>query len=324
MPDQIAKTGTTNWRPDRLPDLSGKLYVITGGNSGIGFEAAKMLGRAGGDVVLACRNPAKAEAALKALQGDVRGTAELLQLDLADFASIRRTAEDLRGRHAKIDGLINNAGIMQTPQTTTKDGFELQFGTNHLGHFLWTSLLIDLVEAAPDGRVVTVSSIAHKFGELDLTDLMTETGYTPTKAYYRSKLANLMFAMELDRRLKEAGATTISLACHPGYSGTNLQSTGPRGALRALYSLMNPLMSQSAEKGAIPTVLAAAGTEAKGGAYVGPTGMGDARGPVGDAQVAEHARDRTVWLKLWEETEKLIGQPFALPTAAKVADPATA
>lgn len=324
MSHQIAKTGTTDWHPDRLPDLSGKLYVITGGNSGIGFEAARMLGRAGGDLVLACRSPAKAEDALAHLRGDIRGAAELLQLDLADSASIRTAAEELRGRHTHIDGLINNAGIMQTPQLTTRDGFELQLGTNHLGHFLWTSLLIDLVEAAPAGRVVTVSSIAHKFGRIDLDDLMSETGYTPSKAYAQSKLANLMFALELDRRLMEAGATAISLACHPGYSNTALQSTGPRGFFRALYKLTNPLMSQPADKGAIPTVLAAAGTEARGGTYVGPTGMGDARGPVGDAQVAEHALDRAVWARLWEESEKLIGAPFAMPAPAKPAETTTA
>ena len=235
-----------------------------------------------------------------------------MQLDLADLASIRRAAEDVGGRHDRIDGLINNAGIMQTPQRKTKDGFELQLGTNHLGHFLWTSLLMDRVEAAA-GRVVVVASIAHKFGRIDLDDLMLEKSYTPTKSYSRTKLANVLFALELDRRLQEGGCKAVCIACHPGYSNTNLQSTGPTGLFNFIYKFTNPLLAQSSKAGAIPTVLAAAGVEAKRGAYYGPQGMGEARGRVSDALVADHAMDRGHWIGLWEASEALVGEPFKLP-----------
>ena len=186
--------------------------------------------------------------------------------------------------------------------------------TNHIGHFLWTSLLIDLVEAA-QGRVVVVSSIAHKFGEIDLDDLMWDKGYTPSKAYFRSKLANVMFAFELDRRLQASGSKSVCIACHPGYASTNLQSTGPQGLLNFIYKLTNPLFAQSSEAGAISSVLAAAGEEARRGAYYGPKKMGEARGPVGDAIVADQALDQDVSRKLWSASEELLGEPFKMPAA---------
>ena len=315
MAKPITDSGFKNWKPDRLPDLTGKTYVITGGNSGIGLDAAKMLGDKGANLVLACRSPEKADAAKRELESRIKGSVEVVQLDLSDLASVRAGAEEVRKNHEKIDGLINNAGIMQTPQLKTKDGFELQFGTNHLGHFLWTSLLIDLVEAA-EGRVVLVSSIAHKFGSMDLDDLNWSKGYTPSKAYFRSKLANVLFAFELDRRLKEQGCKAVCIACHPGYANTNLQSTGPTGALNFFYKFLNPLMAQPSEAGAIPTVLAAAGKEAKRGAYYGPKKMGEARGPVGDAIVADRALDQNLWRGLWEASEKMIGEPFKMPSQA--------
>ena len=315
MARHITDSGFKNWTPDRLPDLTGKTYVITGGNSGIGLEAARMLGKAGGDVVLACRSPEKAQSAKAALDGKVKGDVSVVALDLSDLGSVRAAAGELRGRLSRIDALINNAGIMQTPPMKTKDGFELQLGTNHIGHFVWTSLLIGLVEAA-EGRVVMVCSIAHKFGRIHFDDLMVEKAYTPTKAYGQSKLANLLFAFELDRRLEAAGAKTIAIACHPGYSATALQSTGPTGFLNVLYKALNPLLAQGADAGAIPTVLAAAGTEARRGAYYGPQKMSEARGPVGDALVADHAQDRAAWARLWEATEALLGEPFAMPGRA--------
>ena len=295
-----------NWKPEQLPDLSGKLYVITGGNSGIGFEAAKYLGARGADLILACRSPQKAEAARAALAHDVSGTVRLVALDLADMASIRAGAEAVRGMTPRIDGLINNAGIMQTPKMKTRDGFELQFGTNHLGHFLWSGLLIDLVEAAR-GRVVVVSSIAHKMGQMNFEDLMHEVNYTPSKAYAQSKLSNLIFAFELNRRLVTAGSPVMAVACHPGYSNTNLQSTGPTGILNAVYKLTNAMMAQPQALGAVPTVLAVAGTEAQPGAYYGPTGIFDARGPVGDAAIAPQALVKEDWKRLWNMSEALIG-----------------
>ena len=306
MTRKIADSGFSSWTPDRLPNLAGKVYVITGGNSGIGLEAAKMLGAAGADVVIACRNPDKATGALQEIAAQSKGKVEFVRLDLADMGSVREAAAEVRKRYPSIDGLINNAGIMQTPQLQTKDGFELQLGTNHLGHFLWTGLLLDLVEKAA-GRIVVVSSIAHRFGEIHFDDLMLAKRYSPTRAYGQSKLANLMFALELDRRLTASNSPATCIACHPGYAATQLQSTGPTGFLNVTYKLMNAVMAQPAREGAIPTVLAAAGTEARAGAYYGPQSMGEARGRVSDARVADHALDEAAAARLWAESEKLVG-----------------
>jgi NAD(P)-dependent dehydrogenase (short-subunit alcohol dehydrogenase family) len=307
----LMDSGFSNWTADKLPDLTGKLYVITGGNSGIGFEAAKHLGKAGADVVLACRSVAKAEDAAKDLRSDVRGQVDVIQLDLSDLSSVRKGAAEIREKYTKIDALINNAGIMQTPKLKTTDGFEMQFGTNHLGHFLLSGLLIDLVEAAA-GRVVTLSSIAHLSGEIRFDDLMCETKYAPMDAYTQSKGANLLFALELDRRLLASGRKAISIACHPGYTNTNLQSTGPTGIFNFIYKLTNPLIAQSGPDGAVPTVLAAAGTEAQRGGYYGPQKMGGLRGPVGDAKVASYILNEDTAKRLWDESEALVGHQWAL------------
>jgi len=307
---KIANSGISDWKPDRLPDLAGKSYLITGGNSGIGFDAAQMLSEAGGDIVIACRNPAKAEAAVAKLDKTAKGKVETVALDLSDLSSVRKASDEIHARYDKLDALINNAGIMQTPETRTVDGFELQLATNHLGHFLLAGLLFDLIEKA-EGRIAVVSSIAHKFGTIYRDDLMLEKSYSPTNAYGQSKLANIMFAFELDRRLKAKGSSVKAIACHPGYSNTALQDTGPSGLLNFAYKFLNPLMAQPSEKGAIPTVLAAAGTEAVAGAYYGPTGFGDTRGPVGDSFVARRALDEDMAKWLWEESEKLVGFEWA-------------
>ncbi|WP_164115343.1 oxidoreductase [Sphingorhabdus sp. Alg239-R122] len=304
MAYKIVDSGFTDWTADRLPDLTGKLFVITGGNSGIGFEAAKSLAKAGGDIVIACRNPDKGARAVKSLVELGAGKAEQVALDLSDLSSVRAAAADLHHRFPRIDTLVNNAGIMQTPQLKTKDGFELQLGTNHIGHFLWTALLFDMLDK-DEGRVVTVTSIAHKFGRMHFNDLMLEENYTPSVAYGQSKLANIMFAFELDKRLKAAGSNIKSIACHPGYSSTSLQSTGPEGLLNTIYKFTNRLFAQSAEKGALPTVLSAGGDEAVGGAYYGPTGILDVGGPVGDASVAKHALKQEDWARV---ARRCIGQ----------------
>ncbi|WP_319530958.1 oxidoreductase [uncultured Cohaesibacter sp.] len=307
----ISSLGVKNWTVDRLPELQAKQFVITGANSGIGFEAARMLGEQGADLILACRSPQKAEQARQSLQASTKGTIDLVTLDLSDGASIRRAAESVRILTKKIDGLINNAGIMQTPQLETADGFEMQFGTNHLGHFLWTSLLLDLVEAA-QGRVVQLSSIAHKLGRINWNDPMLSGAYNASTAYSQSKLANIMFAFELDRRLAQAGRRATACACHPGYSNTNLQSTGPTGILNLFYKPLNALLAQPQTMGAVPTVLSAAGVEAKRGAYYGPTGIFDLRGPVSDSSVADHARVEEDWKRLWELSEDLVGIEFRI------------
>ncbi len=310
MSAKSASSGFRNWTPDRLPDLTDKIYLITGGNSGIGIEAAKMLAGAGADIAIACRNPAKAEQAVAEIDAVGEGRVESITLDLSSMDSIRSAAAECHQRYEKLDGLINNAGIMQTPQSKTADGFELQLGTNHLGHFLLAGLLFDLVEKAA-GRVVIVSSIAHKFGKIHLDKLMLEKSYNPTVAYGQSKLANLMFALELDRRLKAAGSPVSCIACHPGYSATELQSTGPEGLLTMIYKLTNSIMAQSAYKGAIPTVLAAAGEEAVAGGYYGPNALGETQGRVSDASIARKARDEAVAAELWRESEKLVGYEWS-------------
>ena len=303
-----------NWTPDRLPDLTGKTYIITGGNSGIGFEAAKLLATHGANVEIACRDQTKAEVAVAEIASAGRGHAGAIPLDLADLSSVREAARIITDRFGKIDALVNNAGVMQPPYATTRDGFELQFGVNHLAHFLLSGLLRGVVEAA-GGRIVVTSSIAHKNGRINFDDLNAAKRYSATAAYFQSKLANLLFALELDRRLRAAHSPATALACHPGVSHTNLQSSGPRGVWKAAYSLIMPVMSQSAAAGAVPTVLAAAATEAKPGGYYGPTGAGEFKGPVGDAEIGRQALDREAARRLWDVSEELTGLSWELAPA---------
>lgn len=306
MSKKLHDSGFRDWTPDQLQDLSGKTYVITGGNSGIGLEAAKMLAGAEADILIAARNPDKAKRAVEDIDGVGRGETGWVHLDLASMSSVRAGAKEVQAKLKKVDGLINNAGIMQTPPQTTQDGFEMQLGTNHLGHFLWTGLLFDLVEKA-NGRIVTVSSIAHKFGIINFDDLMGEKKYSPSIAYAQSKLANLMFALELDRRLKAKESPVSSLACHPGYSDTQLQSTGPGALLTGVYKILNRVAAQPAYNGAVPTVLCAAGAEAKPGGYYGPQNMQECRGRISDAIVTGRARKRDVAARLWQVSEGLTG-----------------
>ncbi|MGH1376088.1 MAG: oxidoreductase [Alphaproteobacteria bacterium] len=306
MQTKIKDSGFTDWSLANLPNLSGKRYFITGGNSGVGFEAAKMLAGAGADIIIGCRNLIKAQQAVKEIEVvSSGGVVETVALDLSQKSSVKECADGLKQRYDTLDGLINNAGIMMTPQTMTEDGFELQLATNHLGHFLLAGLLYDLVEAA-SGRIVVVASIIHKQGEIHFNDLMMKDNYSPVKAYAQSKLANLMFALELDRRLQAAGSRVSCIACHPGYSATNLQATGPFGMIKALMKVLNPLFAQSPVNGALPEVLSVAGEEAIAGAYYGPQSMGEARGKVSDAKVASQALDKEAAVRLWDESEKLL------------------
>lgn len=305
------------WTPDALPSLSGKTYAITGGNSGLGLEAAKILTGKGARVVITSRKAEKAEAAI----GQIRAASpdadvEYVLLDLSDKDSVAAAAAAIEDKCPQLDALINNAGVMQTPELRTAEGFELQFATNHIGHFRLNAALLPLLERS-GGRIVPVSSIAHKFGDIRLDDLQHETSYDPMVAYGQSKLANLMYAFELQRRLEARGSSVISVACHPGYAATNLQSAGvgmDGGSIffRWVYKISNAVMAQSATEGAYPLVLAAAAPDAKAGAYYGPTGLGDARGPVGESSVHPKARDEAVARQLWEKTEALAGAFFAV------------
>lgn len=297
----------TNWKADRLGDLTGKTYLITGANSGIGYESAVHLRRASANVIMAARSLDRGGAAADSL-GKVagKGKVELVQLDLASKASIRAASDAVHELTDGLDAVINNAGIMQPPQQKTVDGFELQFGTNHLGHFLLNYLVFDLIEAR-SGRVVAVSSVSHRQASgINFDDPMFTDDYSPTKSYSQSKLANLMYGLEIARRLETAGSPVISASAHPGYSATNLQSTGPTGILKGIYKLSN-LMAQSPVDGALGEVLAAAGEEARNGAYYGPTKRGDMRGPVGESQISDTAKDRVAAKRLWALSENLLG-----------------
>ena len=300
-----------NWTTNDIPNLTGKVIIVTGANSGIGYEAALEVARKGGQTVLACRSMDKAQAALSQIQTQVpNAPVEIMQLDLASQASVHAFAEAFKAKYGRLDLLINNAGIMMVPYGKTEDGFERQFGTNHLGHFALTGLLMDHILATPGARVINVSSIAHRNGIMDFDNLMYEggKGYTPSDAYGRSKLANLLFTHELQRRLDAVGADVRVTAAHPGVSNTNLASHMMED--RLLFKLVRPLFGlvlQSAAMGALPTLRAALDPQAAGGDYFGPGGFREVRGYPVRVKSTAAAHDVAVARKLWEVSEALTG-----------------
>jgi NAD(P)-dependent dehydrogenase (short-subunit alcohol dehydrogenase family) len=305
------------WTADRIPDQSGRTAIVTGANSGLGLVTARELARAGARVVLACRTTQKGEAALR----DCRPAApeaelEPEQLDLASLDSVREFAERFRSGHDGLDLLINNAGVMATPRRSTADGFELQFGTNHLGHFALTGLLIGEMEGREDARVVTLSSGAHRIGRIAFDNLGGDRRYFRWRAYGQSKLANLLFALELDRRLRAAGSTVKSLAAHPGYAATNLQFAGPPAVDAAVMKLGNALIAQNDEMGALPALYAATEPGLEGGTFCGPDGFLEQRGHPKPVAPNSAARDRDVARRLWEVSEEMTGVRFDLAGAA--------
>jgi len=313
-------TDALRWTADDLPDLTGRTAVVTGANSGLGLATALELARHGADVTLAVRDHAKGTWA-QGLIADQTGTAVSLgRLDLADLASVREFSDSWSASHTGgLDLLINNAGVMATPHRKTTDGFELQFGTNHLGHFALTGLLLPALVARPRSRVVSVSSMAHRMsGGLDLDYLMDGHRHKPWTSYSQSKLANLLFTAELQRRLDAAGVPMLALAAHPGYANTNLQSVAPAMAGKTMQakfmSTGNKLVAQSAEMGALPTLFAATAPGLPGDTYVGPDGFLEMRGfprIVGRNAAARNASDAT---RLWDLSEQLTGvsYPFDL------------
>ena len=303
------------WTADQIPDQSGRVAVVTGANSGLGLITARELARAGARVVLACRNTDKGATALREITAAAPGAqAELAALDLASLESIRSFAQEFTKAHDGLDLLINNAGVMAPPRRTTKEGFELQFGTNHLGHFALTGLLLGALEGRRGARVVTVSSGAHRMGRINFDDLHGERRYRRWRAYGQSKLANLLFALELDRRLRAAGSTIKSLAAHPGYAATNLQSAAAPALDRAVMVVTNRLIAQDAEVGALSLLYAATEPGLEGGTYVGPDGMGEQRGhPQPAAVTTRAARDEAVAARLWAVSEEATGVHFDLP-----------
>lgn len=293
-----------DWTEQHVPDQTGRVAVVTGANTGLGFETARVLAEHGAHVVLAVRDVEKGKQAAARMSGDVSVQA----LDLTSLASVRSAAADLRAAHPRIDLLVNNAGVMYTPKQTTADGFELQLGTNHLGHFALTGLLLDRLLGVPRSRVVTVSSIAHRVeAAIHFDDLQWERSYDRRAAYGQAKLANLMFTYELQRRLAPHG-TTISTAAHPGLSRTELARNAPT-ALRLPLTWLSPLF-QSPAMGALPTLRAATDPAVAGGQYYGPGGRREIRGYPRLVTSSPESHDRDVRQRLWTVSEELTGVTF--------------
>jgi NAD(P)-dependent dehydrogenase (short-subunit alcohol dehydrogenase family) len=308
---------SARWTAEQIPDQSGRTAIVTGANSGLGLSTARELARHGAAVVLACRDTAKGAQAQSTIETDAPGAKlALAALDLADLSSVESFAENFRASHEGLDLLINNAGVMAPPRRETKDGFELQLGTNHLGHFALTARLLDAMQGRADARVVTVSSNAHKMGRINFDDLQGKRRYFRWNAYAQSKLADLSFALELDRRLRAAGSQVRSIAAHPGYAATNLQTAAPPAFDRLMGRIGNVLVAQSADMGALPILYAASAPDVEGGAYVGPDGFGEFRGHPHLASPTRAARDEEVARRLWSVSEELTGVRFELAAAA--------
>lgn len=304
-----------HWTEHDIPDLRGQRALITGANSGIGFETARALAQHGAEVILACRSEAKAREAMQQIRADVpQASLQFLALDLSSQASVRDMAARFLREHAQLHLLINNAGVMWLPPSKTLDGFETQFGTNHLGHFTLTALLLPALRNTPGARIVTVSSLAHQDGQLHFDDLWLERDYQRHKAYAQSKLANLVFAQELQRRLQAAAVPVLSVAAHPGISATNLTVPGVelRGSalLTRLVKWLTPLLGQSARKGALPTLYAATHNAVTGGDYIGPGGPRELFGYPEKAYVTRRARNPELGKRLWDVSEQLTGVHF--------------
>ena len=298
------------WTADDIPSQEGRLALVTGANSGLGLATIKALATRQATVILACRSNRKAEAAQQQLHDQGLSGLELLELDLADLSSVQRAAESVRDRHGRLDLLINNAGVMAPPRRTTVQGHELQFGVNHLGHQALTQALLPLMENRPDARIVTVTSGAQYFGQIQWNDLNWEQRYERYGAYGQSKLANVMFALELDARLRQRKSTIRSLAAHPGLARTQLQPTaiasGGNRVEALAYRLMDPLF-QSAAMGALPQLHAATAPSAQGGEHYGPNQLGGFRGHPCRCRVAPAANNPVERERLWNLSEQLIG-----------------
>jgi hypothetical protein len=310
------------WTANDIPDLSGKTMIVTGGNSGIGYEAAQELARKGAQVVLACRSLDKAREAALRIKGIYPNAAvDLMALDLTSLTSVRAFAPAFLEKYPELHVLCNNAGVMALPYRKTADGFEMQFGTNHLGHFALTGLLLERLLSTPQSRVVNVSSTAHRIGRMSFDDLNSEKSYGKWRAYGQSKLANLLFTYELQRKLVAAKAETISIACHPGYAATNLQAAGPRmegsSLMESITDLGNRLLAQSAAMGALPTLYAATADGVRGGDYIGPDGFFENTGYPKKTQSNARSHDRADAARLWGISEKLTGVSYEAVLARK-------
>ncbi|MDH3733919.1 MAG: oxidoreductase [Gemmatimonadota bacterium] len=292
------------WTVADIPDQTGRVAIVTGANSGIGYETAKALAAAGASVIVASRNDERGQQAVSGIQGVVEGAStEFMRLDLASLASVRAFAQAFKARGDRLDLLINNAGVMNPPERIeTEDGFELQFGTNHLGHFALTLLLIDLLPKAPGSRVVNVSSTAQNFGKLDLEDPhWTRRRFHGMRSYAASKIANMLFTLELQRRLADAGVEAITTAAHPGWTATNLQDETP------IARVLNPILAMEPWQGALPTLFAAVDQQVVPSGYYGPDGLWTMRGYPSPNTPAKQSTDADLAARLWSLSEELVG-----------------
>lgn len=310
----------TKWTSADIPDQRGRVAIVTGANTGIGLETARLLAAKGAQVILACRSPEKGQAALARISADQpTGQASLEALDLADLDSVAAFAQRFAAQHARLDLLINNAGVMVPPLGRTKQGFELQIGTNHLGHFALTARLLPVLLGAPGARVVVVASTAANFGQINLDDLLWEKrSYRAAAAYAQSKLANQLFLLELSRKLSAAQVELRVTGAHPGWTATDLQRTA------GLARFLNPYLAMRPEDGALPTLRAAVDPAAANGSYFGPSGFYELSGPPGPGKLAKRAKDEDTAAKLWELSERLTGLRYELaPVRGDIRPPAS-
>ncbi|OAR26360.1 short-chain dehydrogenase [Streptomyces sp. ERV7] len=299
-------TQKQHWTTEQIPDLTDRVFVVTGANSGLGLATTRALARRGGHVVLAVRDEEKGRRAAAGIIAQQPGAhCEVRRLDLADLDSVRAFARGIRAGHPRVDVLVNNAGVMAPPRTLSAQGHELQFAANHLGHFALTGLLLDLLAAGHDPRVVTVSSVNHRKGRLRFDDLAGERGYSPMAFYDQSKLANAVFGRELHRRLSESGSRVRSVLAHPGYTATNLQTSAPVGMVKLLFGRILTPLAQRPARGALPQLYAATAPEARGGDFIGPDGMAELRGGPTRVELSADAASAETGRRLWEVSERL-------------------
>ncbi|MFF9520860.1 oxidoreductase [Streptomyces achromogenes] len=310
-------TRQKSWTADRIPDQEGRVFVVTGANSGLGLATTRALARKGAQVILAVRDEAKGRRAVaQVTAGGAGARLEVRRLDLSDPDSVRVFADRLRADGVRPDVLVNNAGVMAPPRTLTAQGQEVQFAANHLGHFALTGLLLDLLARGDDPRVVTVTSTNHRQGRIFFDDPTGERSYAPMAYYNQSKLANAVFGRELHRRLRAAGSPVRSVLAHPGYTATHLQTAAPVGMVKFLFGRLLLPLAQTPDQGALPQLYAATAEDVRGGELYGPDGMAELRGAPRRVELAPRAADPATAARLWELSERLTGVRYALPAAA--------
>ncbi|GHD27609.1 oxidoreductase [Streptomyces galbus] len=307
-------TDTERWTADSVPDQTGRVFVVTGANSGLGLATTRALARKGGHVVLAVRDAAKGHRAVAEITAEQPGARlEVRRLDLTDLDSVRAFAEGLRADHPRLDVLVNNAGVMAPPRSLSAQGHEVQFAGNHLGHFALTGLLLGPLTDGDDPRVVTVTSTNHRQGRLHFDDVSGERTYAPMRFYNQSKFANAVFGRELHRRLTAAGSPVRSLLAHPGYASTNLQTTAPAGLVKLLFGRVLAPFAQSPDQGALPQLHAATAPDVAGGEFIGPDGFAELRGGPTRVRLSAAAADPGTGRRLWDLSERLTGVRFLSP-----------